>query len=267
MLRPADRKRIFALAALLAAVVLALLGLFRPVSGLGQRVVGAVAAPIHWAGHSLAGLFNGGCAETDPALQAKIDRLTVENAKLKSLATENDQLKASLGFLEQGGDQTVMARVIYEADDGVSRMLVLDHGAADGLRVGQAVIAGDGIIVGKIATVRQATAKVMLLTDSRSRLAVTVQNATETLGVLEGDRGLSLSMQLVPQTESLAAGQTIITSGLEPGIRRGLVVGTIDKVDRPPREPFQSASVNPFTSWEHPLVVQILTPAETVAGL
>lgn len=267
MLRPADRKRFVALAALLVAVALALLGLFRPVSGLGQRLTGAIAAPVHRAGQAVAGLFGRGCDGNNPELQAKIDRLTVENAKLKALATENEQLKASLVFQEQDNDQAVTARVIYEADDGVSRMLVLDRGAADGLSVGQAVVAGDGVIVGKVASVRQATAKVMLLTDSRSRLAVTVQNATETLGVLEGDRGLSLSMQLVPQTEALSAGQTVITSGLEPGIRRGLVVGTIDKVDRPPREPFQSASVSPFSSWGHPLIVQVLTPSETVAEL
>jgi rod shape-determining protein MreC len=267
MLRPADRKRVYALSLLVAAVILALLGLFRSVSGLGQRLTAGIAAPAHRVGATIAGLFAGGCPEADSGLQAKIDRLTVENAKLQTLASENEQLKASLAFLEQGNDRAITSRVIYEADDGVSRMLVLDRGAANGLSVGQAVVAGDGVIVGKIASVRQATAKVMLLTDSRSRLAVTVQNSTETLGVLEGDRGLSLSIQLIPQTESLSLGESVITSGLEPGIRRGLVVGTIDKIDRPPREPFQSASVSPFASWEHPLVVQVLIPPETEAGL
>jgi rod shape-determining protein MreC len=209
----------------------------------------------------VARLFSGDCTQDD-SLQTQIESLIVENSKLKSLAPENESLKSAMGFIKESGDNSISARVIYESDDGATRMLVIDRGRVDGLSVGMPVIAGDGVIIGKISTIRQRTASIMPLTDSRSRLAVTVQNSQGTLGILEGDRGLSLSFKLVPQTEQLTIGDTVITSGLERGIRRGLVVGTIDKIHRPPREPFQSASIAQFSTWKHPLFIFVLKSQE-----
>jgi rod shape-determining protein MreC len=266
MIRRSDRNRVIALAVLVVAVILALVGLFTPVSGALQAVTARLAAPFHAAGNWLERRSSAEPPAVQ-ALQTQLDELLVQNAQLRSLKKENDSLKAALEFREAEGDDSVAARVIYEVDDGVSRLLVLDRGQADGLAVGQPVVAGKGVIIGKIVSVRRKTAKVMPLTDARSRLAVTVQNQTETLGVLEGDRGLSLVMRLVPQTEDLSVDQTVITSGLEPGIRRGLVVGVVDEVDRPPRQPFQSATVRPFSEWRHPLLVQVLVAATDEAAL
>ena len=83
-----------------------------------------------------------------------------------------------------------------------------------------------------------------------------------TIGVLEGDRGLSMAITLIPQSEKLAPGDAVITSGIEPGIRRGLAVGTIEKVNRATQDPFQSADVIPFRSLSHPVFVQVLLASE-----
>ncbi len=230
---------------------------YKPLAGLLLRVSG----PFYSAGRGLSRLAGGdgaGNAEDPAALRSTIEELRADNAKLLSLASENEALRAALSFKELGRDVTVPARVVYETVDDEARLLVLDKGAADGLKPGQPVVAANGAVAGKVFEVRSRTATVMPLSDSRSRLAVAVLNSPETLGVLEGDRGLSMAVTLIPQNEIVSPGDTVVTSGLEPGIRRGLIVGTVDRVNKSTQDPFQSAGVTGFSSATHPLLVQVL---------
>lgn len=250
--------------AVLAAVFFQLSGWLTPLYDPFSRLLLTIAAPIHAAGNGFSGFFGrffGG--DGDPAaLRQTIDGLRAENAKLLALASENSALKAALAFQERGTDEIIMARVVYESDENDARLLVMDRGSSDGVALGLPVVTGNGVIIGKIMAVRRQSSTVMPLMDTRSRLAVAAQNSQETLGVLEGDRGLSMSISLIPQAENLSPGDTVITSGLEPGIRRGLVVGVIEKVNRSTQDPFQSASVVPFNSTLHPLFVQIIRSSQ-----
>lgn len=194
------------------------------------------------------------------ALQVTIDGLRIENARLQTLADENRELRDALGYRESLGDAVITAQVISEVSDDAHNTLVLDKGAVDGITIGQAVFVNEGILIGKITDVNRRTSSVLLLPDSKSAVAVSIQNADRTLGVLEGDRGLSMVITLIPQTETLAPGDIVVTSGIEPSIRRGLVIGTIDKVMRETQEPFQSATVTPLFGSVHPTFVHILTP-------
>ncbi len=231
--------------------------LTRPLSGLFM----SLAAPLHTVGASFSSAVDARAEEKkidQQDLLAELDRLRVENARLQVLATENDDLKAAAGFQEREDERKVMARVISESADESLRALLIDRGAADGLVSGQAVIVADGVLIGKIGDVRASSASVLLLSDSRSRVAVAANDVEETVGVLEGDRGLSMSISLIPQTTDISPGDVIVTSGIEPGIRRGLAVGTVEKVEKSSQAPFQSASVKPFFSARHPIFVQVL---------
>lgn len=253
--------RIAALVAI-PILILAASGLFRPITDPATGLLLAAAAPAYAAGASLNRAISRFFADdrSDVAtLTAAVEKLRIENAKLRELAVENDGLKAALAFHERSSDAAIVSRVVSETDEDVFHGLIIDRGADDGVKAGQAVIVGDGIIVGKVFETRRRTSSVLLLSDSKSRLAVAVQNASDTVGVLEGDRGLSMSIDLIPQSETLSPGDIIVTSGIEPGIRRGLVVGTIEKVEKKTQDPFQSATVIPFSAAEHPPFVQVLT--------
>jgi rod shape-determining protein MreC len=135
--------------------------------------------------------------------------------------------------------------------------LIIDRGAEDGLKSGQPAIVDDGIIIGKIKSVRKNSAIVLLLTDSTSRLAVAIQGGGDILGLLEGDRGLSMGISLIPQNEQVSLGDMVITSGIEAEIRRGLIIGTIERVEKDEQKPFQTATVTPFERARFPIFVQI----------
>ena len=125
-------------------------------------------------------------------------------------------------------------------------------------RTGQPAVTGDGVLVGKVAAVTPLSATVMLLTDPRSRLAVALLDAEGTIGLLEGDRGTSLRIGLIPQESAVSPDDLVITSGLETGIRRGLVVGTVDQVSSGAQDPFQTALVRQSAAAARPLYLTVL---------
>ena len=246
------------MAILIVAAVLAFLGAFNFFIEPLTRPLAVVAAPLHRLAVSWESAVGGRCGPANADQATLVDDLRIENAKLRTLVAENEALKSALDYRERATDRLVVSRVISETDNDVLHGLIIDRGSADGLQVGQPVIVGDGLLVGKIFSVRQQSATVMLLSDSRSRLAVTLQNGTDTMGVLEGDRGLAMRVNLIPQTEPVTPGNVVVTSGLEPQVRRGLVVGTVDKVESATQDPFQSAVVEPFDQAAHLTYVQVI---------
>lgn len=246
-------------------VFLAFTGVLKPIGRPFGRLVAWIAAPFYSAGAAVGRASDrlfAAAGTPDAATQKLIDDLRAENSKLREHAVENEALKTALGYREKSGLSPLLSRVVSETDDDVFHGLVIDRGSDDGIRPGQAVIAGEGLIIGKILSTKPTTATVLLLSDTRSRLAVTVQGDTGTAGTLEGDRGLSTVIKLIPQTTKLAPGNTVITSGIEAGIPRGLIVGVIDKVTQHSQDPFQSATVVPFDSAARPPIVQVLTTDE-----
>jgi rod shape-determining protein MreC len=261
---PKKRSATLALAAagglLLAASVF---GWLAPVSDLLTVGVSRAAAPLHAAGVRVRELVAGASAPddaVDAAILRAMDDLKVENARLRTLVAENESLKAALRYQERFKERTVLARVISDSTDDALKALVIDRGTEDGVMADLPVVVGDGIIIGKVLNAGRRTSTVLLLSDSRSRLAVSVQNADDTLGVLAGDRGLSMSIGLIPQVADVSPGDIVITSGAEPHIRGGLPVGAVTKVIGSSQEPFQSADVQPFFSSMRPVFVQVLAP-------
>jgi rod shape-determining protein MreC len=239
-------------------------GWLAPITDPLAAALAKVAAPAYAAGTRLRDAFAGAPDRAaNEVLQRSLEDLTVENAKLRTLVPENEALKAAMRFRERFRDEAVLARVISGSADDALMALVIDRGSEDGVLPDQPVIVGDGIVIGKVLEARRRTAVVLLLSDSRSRLAVTIQNADDTLGVLEGDRGLSVSIGLIPQTAEISPGDVVVTSGAEPGIRRGLPIGAVTKVVKNSQDPFQSADVQPFFSTVHPVFVQVLVPSES----
>lgn len=241
--------------------ILRSLGWLTPITRPLSHAFSAVTAPLHDAATA------DRSPEDDPAttamskeeLRRKFERASAENARLRLAVEEVDELKDALGYRERFADVLLATRVISSANDPIDASILIDRGADDGIHEGQAVIVGDGILVGKVTEVGTHTSRVRLLTDSRSAVAVAVQTSDGTLGVLQGDRGLSLRIALIPQNEILTPGDVVITSGLEPGIRRGLLVGTVEKIGRDNQDPFQTASILPFIDAQLPSFVQVLS--------
>lgn len=187
------------------------------------------------------------------------DSCLSEDTQLRLLEEENKNLRDQLNFLKILPHH-IGAAVIGRDLDPIGTTIIIDQGSRAGLVVNAPVITGNGLLIGKIARVNDTTAVVRLLSDFQSSVAATVVNRDKSLGVIEGGFGLAVRLNLIPQNEVIKPGDTIVTSGLEAGIPRGLMIGTVEVVEKKPQEPFQQAIIRPTADLEAITAVSVIIP-------
>lgn len=193
-------------------------------------------------------------------LKEKIGELAPDESRLKELEIENQLLRQQLNFVEGHGYNFVTARVVSQGSQDNIAVFIINRGEADGIKLGYPVMAGDGVVVGRIVEVTNNQATFLALTDNRSRLAATVQNNDATIGLVEGEHGISIKMDMIPRDEEVKPGQIIITSGLQENIPRGLLIGLVDKIDDTSSELFKKAYLYPLVDYHKLNIVTVFLP-------
>lgn len=162
-------------------------------------------------------------------------------AILKEVEHENEILKKEMGFLSNKGNlKLVPANIIGRSISGYLKTIVIDRGANDGIKEGQAV-ASQGFLVGTIRSVSNNTSEVILITDNNSLVPVVLQDSRGT-GLLRG--GLSgLTVEDIPLNIPIKKDEQVITSGLGGDIPLGIIVGSIEDVISSEGEIFQKVTV------------------------
>lgn len=192
-------------------------------------------------------------------LEEENARLQASVARLESLEQENTVLREQLKLLPRAQRRMISADVASRTTDGVSDGLVINRGSQDGIEAGQPVIVSDGVLVGRVHAVQPGSAIIALLTDPSVRLGGIVRRSGAE-GLVHGVRGIDLSFDTVPRTDSLVVDDRVVTSGTDGAFPPDLLVGTIQSIEAPENEIFQSAhltlSINPRTV----RVVSILLP-------
>lgn len=162
-------------------------------------------------------------------------------AKMSLLSDENETLRRQLGFLSKTKFTYASADVVGRNLEQIGSTLIINRGQNDGIKKGQPVIIEDGIFIGKIARSEDNMAVIQLLNDGQSKVAATIVNNEKSIGIVEGGYGISIRMNFIPQQEAISPGDIVVTSGLEQNIPRGLVIGTIEAVEKEAYQPFQRA--------------------------
>ncbi len=194
-------------------------------------------------------------------LKASVDRLTIENSQLKALLDEEQAASVQQDYLARNKITAVTARVIGKNPEPNLQAIIIDKGSNDGVAVDQPIITGDGILVGKISSVRSRSAQAILINDSRSRIAAVVQNDVGSKGVVVGEHGLSLRMELIPKNEQIAEDMVVTTSGLESSVPRGLVIGKVSRILAEENSSFQTAFIQSLSKLDNIMVVSVLLGA------
>jgi len=194
-------------------------------------------------------------------LQSEIARLTVANSQCRETFDENDKLRATLDFLNNNNFQAVEAAVIAkESLAADSRDLVINRGSKDGLRSGLGVVNENGVIIGQVQEVKDSIASICLTINPGCQLAASIQNQNRTQGITDGDLGLTIKMEYIPQLEKISIGDTVITSGLGGKIPRGLVIGQVTQIRNASNEVWQSATIEPIVNLDNLTVVSVIIP-------
>ena len=184
------------------------------------------------------------------ALRSENDRLAAENARLEEIRRENESLTALLQLRAGLDYSTVATTVIARESSEFRRFVLLDKGSDDGIAVGDVTVAAGGALVGRVAEVGPASAKVVLLTDSSSTVIgqLTTNAAT---GEVVGQLGGVLIMRQIDSGETVAVGDEVVTAGIElgGGVRspypKGLLVGQVVDVKKDANDVVQTAFLEP----------------------
>ena len=192
-------------------------------------------------------------------LTERNETLLAENISLHLLKNENDTLREQLDFYARYSYHKQLANIVSRNNEASGeRFITIDAGRAAGIAPGQIVIAGAGLVVGKITSVDEYLSHACLLTDSNCHLAVAVAGTSGPSGLTQGELGLTVRLDFVPQTTKLTAGDTIITSGLEIGIPAGLVIGEVQEVRTEDNNLFQTAVINPLADTQRLNIVSVI---------
>jgi len=189
--------------------------LFGPV----QRVVDTVADPIFGFVDAMASLAT--LRQQNEFLQRDNDSLTARLQDVARLEAENEQLRLLLDVKDDIGSEfgTLVADVQGIVDDAV----ILNKGTSDGVVVGNPVLNGSQLLIGRVTQATENQSTVTLLTRMVDAAQVTTPDGLIGL-VRGGGRDDELRFEVAQEALMIPAGTTFTTAGgLFP---RGLIVGS-----------------------------------------
>ena len=172
-------------------------------------------------------------------LEAERDALRQQVARLQVAENENAELRDLVDYGRGSGIdayEPVTARVYSRSNSSWYSTIEINKGSSDGVEINQPVINGKGL-VGKVKTVSDGNAVVMLLSDSEFGVSALAAEADQpgTLLPVAGSPG-DLLLDLVPDAKKVRKGDTIVTAGtvssrLPSPFPQGLLIGTVRRIE------------------------------------
>ncbi len=183
------------------------------------------------------------------ALRADVDRLTIENVRLREAAFAAQQAARLSAIAQTLPFESVAAPVIARDPSNVLATIVIAVGTDQGVKAGHVVVSDQGL-VGRVSEVGPNYSKVLLITDPSSTLSALVEGSRAT-GIVRGQYGDALIMDWILQTEPVKVGDVVVTAGLGLGEElrslypKGLVVGRVLQVQNAEAAAYQRAIIGP----------------------
>ena len=200
------------------------------------------------------------------SLEAERDTLRAQVARLQLAEQENDELRDMVDYARGSGIdayEPVTARVYSRSNSSWYSTIEINKGASDGVEVNQPVINGKGL-VGKIKTVSDGNAVVMLLSDSEFGVSALAAASGQPGAILPvaGSPG-ELLFDLVPAAKEIRTGDMIVTAGtiserLPSPFPQGLAIGKVKRIEGE-GELDRTIHVAPFADLRDLDFVQVLT--------
>ena len=190
--------------------------------------------------------------------------------KIESLEAENIELKQELKKMkEELNVDRVLSDYDYLNATVVSRnslywynSLTIDKGSENGVENGMVVINSTGLI-GKVFNVSKTSADVKLITttDTNNKISVIITNGDNNLvGVINGynyNEGY-LKVEGISNTETVAVGDVVYTSGLGGVFPSGILIGYVDSITTDVYDLAKIINVKPSAKFDNINYVTIL---------
>lgn len=208
-----------------------------------QAQMRLITSPFETAGTAGGALVeNGKEAASDAAAdETTLSALRDRNRELTETLTQAEEyrqeairLQELLGMKDTYDIDGIAGRVIGRSTDAWSQTLTLDIGSSDGVDAGLTVV-GNGGVIGQVISTTSATCDVRLITDPSSGVSCMVQSSRAE-GIVRGSLSGLLYLEDIDSGVEVSVGDVVETSGLGGSYTKGLLIGTVVRVDGNPTD-------------------------------
>ena len=259
------------LCVLLAGMLLQPMGYLQPLEDAVFTLLAPLQYSVRWVSTQIAGAVQAirevrSLQAQVAELQATVDRLMIENVRLREADIERAILREQLHFRQANPTYELLAaEVIGHDPSSLLQYVIIDRGSEDGIAAGMPVVTARGL-VGRVSSVYPRSSRVMLLTDPASSVGALLQSS-RTTGVVRGQGPRGLTIHFVEQNEQVDLGDIVLTSGLGGNFPRRLVIGQVTAVQRDEVEMFQEVWVQSavdFDRLETVLIIENFAPIDYI---
>ena len=141
-----------------------------------ESAVGVVTTPLERAWNGVVNFDE--LERENQALQDELDRLIGTQAAAEAAVLQAQEILALNNLPALTSIDTELAQVIGGAANNIDQVIEINKGRSSGIAVGMPVVNQAGLI-GKVTSVTNSTARVMLVTDTRYTVGVTVTAAAD----------------------------------------------------------------------------------------
>jgi len=217
-------------------------------------------------------LNSGNLSQENKRLEEENQKLLSEISELRSIQAGNIALSTISKTCQSKNFTTIMAGITgLDSED----TLTLNKGFNDGILEGMPVINQYNVLYGKIIKVYKNFSQVALISNKNSIVNIqiqrqnneipeidfetleieeeipTIKTVTETEnlnvnGVIRGNGGLSIYLDLVPVDDQINKDDILITSAIDQIFPKDILVGKIIEIQKNDQKPFQQATIDPF---------------------
>jgi len=189
---------------------------------------------------------------------------------LDVLRQENKRLYELFDLKQRRWPKAVAAHVVGRDPQRWFEEIVLDKGKEEEIGIDDpvvAVVSGHEGLVGRVTDVSAHVSKVMLIQDSLSSVAATVEGTREEDGVVEGSNSHDLLLKFLDRNSPVKIGDPVFTSGLGKVFPAGVPIGFVQEIGLDQRQLFLQAQLHPAVQanqlhWVLVLVRQEPEPSE-----
>jgi rod shape-determining protein MreC len=235
---------------------------FSPISSVADRALKPARDLVNWFDETF------DAKGQNSRLHHELEAARKEAVAAQAAVAENAQLRKLVELDESGaipsGYTPVTGRVIERSPTVWFSGVVIDVGSGDGVKAGDPVVNGDGL-VGHVSAVTGGTAKVTLIADGSSAVAAKlVPNGAQ--GILKpsvGDPG-DMILEYLNTEKHVGKGQSVVTSGwrgqgIESGYPPNLPIGEVTEASIAEQEAQAQVHVRPFADLRELDLLQVLT--------
>lgn len=204
----------------------------------------------------------GSIKEENARLREQLAEVRRQQEQVVEIRTELERVRALLDLRDRLGFDTVGATVVGESFNNFEWTVTVDRGSVDGVEAKMPVMAPLGL-AGEVVEVTGGSAKVRLLLDPRFAVGVRLASTGEK-GLLVGQGGKDLRLDLIDPETPVEPGEQVLTSGIGGVFPAGIPVGEVSRVTPDEAGLKLDIQVRPFMDFSRLSEVLIVTSSKVL---